>query len=310
MNYAVIDLGSNTIRLSVFRYKDKKIITVIRQKEVAGLAGYIKDKELERDGIRKACEVLNNFKEIAVHFVDKNEIHVFATAALRNIDNRDQAIKIIKETTDLMPVVLSGKEEAELDFIGASHYTKCHSGLLIDIGGASTELVHFEDSRPVDLASMPIGCLSLYSRFVDKFSPTKKECQKLKKEIVKQLDKLKWDPEQDFPLMIGIGGTVRGAYKLSRQLFSLPADKNDIDTDLIEKILYELNNNEDSIYHVIYKVIPERSLTIFPGLMILNEVIKRFSCEKLFISGFGVREGYLIQNILNKGDIINAKETS
>ena len=68
MNCAVIDLGSNTIRLSVFHYEDSKITTVIHQKAVAGLAGYIKKNQLEQMGIQKACDVLCEFKKSAAGF--------------------------------------------------------------------------------------------------------------------------------------------------------------------------------------------------------------------------------------------------
>jgi len=310
MNCAVIDLGSNTIRLSIFSYEDNKITTVIQQKEVAGLAGYIRKNRLDQEGIQKACDVLNEFMKIAVRFVDENEIYAFATASLRGILNREQALKILAQTTGLFPDVLSGEEEARLDFIGASHFTECMDGILIDIGGASTEFVRFENAQPVCLASLPIGCLNLYTRFVGRIIPNGEERKKIKKEIREQLANLGWKAEDDFPLMIGIGGTVRAAHKLSCGLFSLPQSQNEMNAGYIKEILNKLRNNENAIYRNVYKLIPERTLTIFTGLMILNEAIKRFGCESIFVSGYGVREGYLIDRILREGDVISADRTS
>jgi len=309
MNCAVIDLGSNTIRLSVFRYEDSKKTTVIRQKEVAGLAGYIKKNQLEQVGIQKACDVLCEFKKIAARFVAENEIHAFATASLRGILNQDQVLETIQQTIGLLPELLSGEEEAQLDFIGASHFTECKDGILIDIGGASTELVRFENARLVRVASMPIGCLNLYTRFVGKIIPNGEERKKIKKEIREQLANLGWSTEYNLPLMIGVGGTVRAAHKLSCGLFSLPQDQNEMDVGFIKEILNKLKNNENEIYHTVYKFIPERTLTIFTGLMILNEAIKRFGCESIFVSGYGVREGYFIDRILKEGDAVNADGT-
>ena len=68
LNYAIIDMGSNTMRLCVYRYEDEKIIPVISKKEVAGLTGYTKVGLLESDGINKACGTLNDFKHIASRF--------------------------------------------------------------------------------------------------------------------------------------------------------------------------------------------------------------------------------------------------
>jgi len=300
MKCAVIDLGSNTIRLSVFCYEDNQIKTVIQQKEVAGLAGYVKENQLEEEGIQKACDILCGFKKIAVRFVEENEIHAIATASLRGIQNRDQVLETIQLQTGLLPELLSGEEEALLDFIGASHFTECRDGILIDIGGASTELVRFENARPVRVASMPIGCLNLYTRFVGKIIPNNNERNKIKKEIKKQLDSSGWSAEDNFPLMIGIGGTVRAAHKLSCGLFALPKDQNEMNVVFIKEILKMLRNNENEIYRTVYKIVPERILTIFTGLMIINEAIKRFGCESIFVSGYGVREGYFIDRILKR----------
>ena len=298
MNYAVIDLGSNTIRLSVFRYEDSKIITVIRQKEVAGLAGYVKEKHLEAEGITKACEVINEFKKTAVCFVPENEISVFAAASLRGILNQEQALETIQQATGLLPVVLSGEEEARLDFVGASHFTGCKDGIMIDIGGASTELVRFENAQPSRLVSMPVGCLNLYTKYVGKVIPKKKEYKKIRKEICKQIDALGWDADENYPLLIGIGGTVRAAYKLSRGLFEVPEGQNEIKARFVKEILRKIRDNEAGIFHTIYKSIPERTLTIFTGLMILDEALKRFGCKKIIVSDYGVREGYLIDRLL------------
>ena len=306
MNYVVIDLGSNTIRLSVFCYEDNKIKTILSQKEVAGLAGYIKGKRMEPEGIKKACDVLCELKKTAVCFVQESDIHVFAAASLRGILNQDEVLDTIQHITGLLPVVLSGEEEARLDFTGASYFTECKDGILIDIGGASTELVRFRDAQPVDLVSMPIGCLSIYSKFVGKMMPNGKERKKIKKEIREQFNAIGWGAEESFPLMIGIGGTVRAARKLSCELFSAPIDQNEISAQFVKKLLRKLKNKENDIFHTIYKTIPERALTIFTGLMILSEAIKRFESNSIFVSAYGVREGFLIDRIMN----LSATETA
>ena len=301
MNYAIIDLGSNTIRLSVYTQKNGEFETVISQKEVVGLAGYVKKNCLEPDGINRACDTLRDFKEIAIRFAEEKDIHLFATASLRGIHNQQQALEMIEQACGIYPEVLSGEEEARLDFLGASHIIECSDGILIDIGGASTELVHFQNGQPIELVSVPIGCLSLYSGFVNKIIPTEDECKKIKKEIRKQFDKhMEWAVEEGLPLMIGVGGTVRAAQKLSRDLFSLPKENKELQIGHIKEILHKLKHNEDEIFRTVYKRIPERALTIFTGLMILNEAIKRFKCESFVVSNYGVREGYLIDRVLKE----------
>ena len=216
---------------------------------------------------------------------------------------------MIRLATGMTPEVLSGEEEARLGFVGASYFTECKEGVLIDIGGASTEFVRFENSQPVQLASMPLGCLSLYTRFVEKVIPTDQERKKIKKEIRGQLDAAGFNPESgfSFPLMIGIGGTARAAHKLSCELFSLPKDQYEIKSEYVKKILYELRHNENKIYRTIYKLIPERVLTISAGLMILNQAVRLFDCDSIFVSGYGVREGYLIDRVIKGVNITRAR---
>ena len=65
MNYAVIDLGSNSVRLSVYDCDGSKMSRIFSKKEVVGLAGYIEKERLADTGIHAACSVLNDFRETA-----------------------------------------------------------------------------------------------------------------------------------------------------------------------------------------------------------------------------------------------------
>ena len=69
------------------------------------------------------------------------------------------------------------------DYIGASHEHQFRDGLLIDIGGGSTELVSFKDGQIVDAVSFPSGALNMYTKFVEKSLPTKKDIKQIKKYV-------------------------------------------------------------------------------------------------------------------------------
>ena len=107
MDYGVIDLGSNTIRLSVFRCEEGKIRLVQNKKTIAGLASCIKDGGLTEIGVVRACMALNRYKAI----LEEQKIEkysVFATASLRNINNREIVLNEIKERTGIVPEILFG----------------------------------------------------------------------------------------------------------------------------------------------------------------------------------------------------------
>jgi exopolyphosphatase/guanosine-5'-triphosphate,3'-diphosphate pyrophosphatase len=241
--------------------------------------------------------------------VNEADVHIFATASLRGLQNQAEVLTGIRLITGILPEVLSGEEEARLDYVGASHAMACQDGLLIDIGGASTELVIFRECQLVECVSIPMGCLSLYHRFIKKAIPTERERKELKREIRERLaEYVTWELTGDLPLMVGVGGTVRAALKLSKDLFGLADDHQEVRAVFVRDILRDMKRDDNHLYRHINKRIPERALTICPGLMILREAMRLFQCEGLTVSPFGVREGYLIDHVL-KGELNRADST-
>ena len=93
--YGVIDIGSNTIRLVVYQVYGQKIKPMFNKKFSAGLAGYINDKNrITKEGIEKAVHTLCELKML-LESVQIEELFVFATASLRNIDNTQEALDAI-----------------------------------------------------------------------------------------------------------------------------------------------------------------------------------------------------------------------
>ena len=117
--YAIIDIGSNTIRLNVYQVEeDGAIHSIFQSKETAGLAGYVReDGSMSREGLDRAADALLRFRSIldALHIENRA---VFATASLRNITNSEEAVFQLQERTGLMIRLLSGREEAILDYVG------------------------------------------------------------------------------------------------------------------------------------------------------------------------------------------------
>ena len=100
MKTAIIDLGSNTVRLSVYNtFEDGSFELLFSKKEMAGLVGYIRRGELTRDGIEKACSTLKTFQNL-LRLLEVTDLHVFANASLRNIINTDEALHLIYQKTD------------------------------------------------------------------------------------------------------------------------------------------------------------------------------------------------------------------
>ena len=115
--------------------------------------------------------------------------------------------------------VLSGEEEAEFDYYGALQSTPLDGGLLVDVGGGSTELVYFTKRKAVLGVSLPIGSLTLYNRFVDGILPSRGEVRKIEAEAAAQIEAARLRIRSGAAKQIvAVGGTARAALKLRNSL--------------------------------------------------------------------------------------------
>lgn len=295
--YAVIDIGSNTVRLSVFSIQDGEIKPMFSRKNAAALISYIDQKgSLSDRGIRKAISVLSSFKKIIENIKIKN-VYVIATASFRNISNSEQTVNAIREATGFEVNIISGEEEGTCGFIGASYNINLDSGLLVDIGGGSTEFVFYQDKKVLASYSIPIGSLSLFSGFVSGLIPKKEEYRKMKQYIREQIETIE-KPETQTALLCGVGGTTRAACKLINDYFDLPLSNRSVEPRQLKKVLKDFYKNTDGGVERILRIVPDRLHTIIPGMLLLRTIAKHFCCEKIIISEYGVREGYLIKTVI------------
>ena len=299
--YGVIDIGSNTIRLSIYTVEGNKISSLFHKKEVAGLAGYVdEEKNLTNRGIQKASMVLNEFNNV-VQIVGVKEVYPFATASLRNINNSLEALHEINAITGLSIEVLSGKEEAILGYQGATLHQPILDGILVDIGGGSTELVFYKDQKIQEALSLPIGSLNAYTRYVSNLIPSAAERRSIETAIKKELNSISnIKAYQNIPVICGVGGTVRGTSKLNNELFNLSTQNKRIPVENLKQILETLGQDRKNTMHTIVKVIPDRIHTIIPGMCILQSLAQYFHSDVITVSETGVREGYLSRVLKEK----------
>lgn len=302
--YGVIDIGSNTIRLSIYKVEDEQITPLFHKKEVAGLAGYVdKQGNLSKRGIQKASTVLNEFNNV-VKIVGIKEVYPFATASLRNINNTEEALDEINSNTGLAIEVLSGSEEAILGYQGASLHHPIEEGILVDIGGGSTELVFYIDHQIREALSIPIGSLNAYTRYVTNLIPAPAERKSIEAAINRELKAaLTMKAYKNLPVIYGVGGTVRGTAKLNNEMFNLPTQNKNISVENLQEILDTLGKDRRETLHTIVRVIPDRIHTIIPGMCILQSIAQHFQSSSITVSESGVREGYLSRVLKEKSVI-------
>ena len=304
--YAIVDIGSNTMRLVIFKVEeDGRPRVLLNKKEMAELASFIKDGMMMAEGIDRACYILDSFNLLSKDLGIK-KMHVFATASLRNISNSQAAVSEIEDRTGVPITLLSGEQEAEYDFVGAARTIDLKSGLLVDIGGGSTELVVYENLQMVEGVSLPIGSLSMYTKYVKHLFPTKKERRQIESCVKEMLKKYGVDKMSDCESVCGVGGTIRNVDKLNSYYYKLSRNNRFILAENLEWMVKKLENREEKRFvaretlETLLNVVPERVRTILPGMIILNTIVKYFGIKNIYVSRAGVREGFLYRQVLNK----------
>lgn len=294
--YAVIDIGSNTIRLSVYAIQDGKIKQMFSRKNTAGLISYVDQNGcMTERGIQKAVSVLSGFQKI-IENTKVEHVFVLATASIRNVQNREEIVTILREKTGFGVTVLSGEEEGVCGFVGAAYHMNVDSGLLVDIGGGSTEFVFYQNRKILKTYSIPMGSLSLYANFVSGLTPTKDEYKKMKNYIKEQLKTL---DQGTVPtaILCGVGGTTRAACKLVNDFYDEPLTNRRFQPDQLKRVMKSFYHDKDGVQRIL-RVVPDRIHTIIPGMLLLRTITSYFNSQDIMISEYGVREGYLIKTVI------------
>lgn len=232
-----------------------------------------------------------------------NITHVvaFTTAALRNAKNSAAAVGEIERRTGLPIRVITGDEEATYDFIGATHDLNEDAGLLIDIGGASTEIVSYSAGKIEQKISLPIGSLAFRTKYVHGMLPTKAECEAMREEAEATLRAATAFADVREASIAGIGGTFKGATALYNALYEKPIDNVKMEAARLEALIERFTDEHginEAMTAMLMKTVPDRIHTVIPGLIIAEVLAARFHCKEITYSDSGVREGYIYSEVL------------
>lgn len=167
-HYAVVDLGSNSFHLLIVRLENNEIKMVNKVKRKVRLAaGLNENNELSVAAINCGLDCLSLFaKHLAS--IPLNNIRIVATATLRIAKNSDVFLSKADKILPLKIKLLSGEEEARIIYSGVAHTCTnnlAHKRLVLDIGGASTELIRGEGFTANKAISLNLGCVSFRDKY-------------------------------------------------------------------------------------------------------------------------------------------------
>ena len=158
---AIIDIGSNSVRLVVYERLVRAATPLFNEKELCGLArGLAATGRLDQAAINSALAALRRFKALCDQ-MGVASTHVLATAAPREASNGPEFIKAVEAITGVKVSLLSGADEARLTALGVLSGMHSPDGIAGDLGGGSLEIVDVKGSRVGAGETFPLGGLRL-----------------------------------------------------------------------------------------------------------------------------------------------------
>ncbi len=290
---AVIDIGSNTLRLVIFEGLTRSPTQLHNESVTCRLgSGVARTGRMQDDNIARALESLRRFRALITHMGVK-AFYPFATAAVRIAQNGADFIASAEKICGTKIEILSDVREAELTANGIlSGFTQA-DGLAGDIGGRSLELVEIRNRRVMldapHPASLSLGHLYMHEAFGEDFDAGKTEADR----ALAQVDWLSRGQGRPF---YAIGGEWRAIARLHMIKTGYPLrifHGYQIDADEAQRFTRDIVKSDKGDIPGIEQLSRTRRDTVRHACLVMWRLLKQVTPSHVVISAFGVREGLL-----------------
>lgn len=287
--YAAIDLGSNSFHMLVVREVAGSIQTLTRIKRKVRLAaGLNSESVLSPEAMERGWQCLRLFAE-RLQDIPQNQIRVVATATLRLAVNADVFLQKAQQILGCPVQVIRGEEEARLIYQGVAHTTGGDDRrLVVDIGGASTELVTGTGAQTTSLFSLSMGCVTWLERFFsdrnlaqENFAAAEAAAAEVLSPVISELKSHGWK------ICVGASGTVQALQEIMMA--------QGMDERITLAKLQQLKQRAIQCGRLeeleIEGLTLERALVFPSGLAILIAIFEQLGIECMTLAGGALREG-------------------
>lgn len=287
---AVIDIGSNSVRLVVYERLARAVKPLFNEKVLCGLGRTLASTgELDGEGIERALRALIRFREI-LRLLEVKFVRAVATAAVREAHNGGEFILRAEEALAAPVEILGGVEEARLAAQGILMGTPLANGIAGDLGGGSLELIGISGAAFEEASSLPLGGL----RLIDVSGG------RLDKALAiadSELAALPWIGRARGRTFYAVGGTWRALARLHMAANAYPLrviDGYAIPTSAAITFCEEVRkvrkvNTLPGIEHITRA---RREIVPY-GALLLERLLRRLMPSRVIFSAFGIREGLL-----------------
>ncbi|WP_282177982.1 guanosine-5'-triphosphate,3'-diphosphate diphosphatase [Vibrio nereis] len=301
--YAAIDLGSNSFHMLVVRHIDGSVQTMAKIKRKVRLAaGLDEHNALSLEAMQRGWDCLSLFAE-RLQDIPTENIRIVGTATLRTATNIDEFLVQANQILGRDIEVICGEEEAATIYKGVAH-TSGGSGrrLVVDIGGASTELIIGEGFEAKALTSLKMGCVTWLERhFKDRqltasnFNSAIQAAKDTLQPILEQYTQIGWD------VCVGASGTVQALQEIM-----LAQGMDEVITLAKLKRLQKQAMRAEHLEELeIEGLTLERALVFPSGLSILIAIFELLEIDSMTLAGGALREGLVYEMVdeLKQDDI-------
>ena len=274
----IIDIGSNTIRLVIYKNGEKLSNTAVNSEILHDTV----DGHLTFEGTQKLCEAIEYLKNEAKYVT----VYAIATFAFRVLENCEEVKQEIFKKTGVKIEILSGKDEAKCDFKSLlNEIGTDKKGIGIDLGGGSGQIFTFENENLKFFDSYPIGAKKIKKIFVENVFPKAEENEKIIKYIRKYITRV----DEKSEVLYMMGGTAKTALRIYTYIKGTQNIEY-IETKDLENIIEFIKEAPDEL---IKNALRSRYDNIVCGIMVMNELAKVYEADKIYVLRGGVREGYI-----------------
>lgn len=290
---AVVDIGSNSIRLVVYEGPQRTPTPVFNEKVLCGLArGLNKTGKLSAEGVELALASIARFRALTdAMAVDR--VDVVATAAVRDAENGPQFVEDVRERCNFEVRVLSGEEEARISAMGVLSGIPEAKGLMGDLGGGSVELVRINKGQSGVYDTLPLGPLRLADMADGSVS-------KARKIIDKKLATISWLGKAKGQRFFPVGGAWRA-------LARVHMEQSDYPLHVIHQ--YTMSASDAVEFARFVAKLSPNTLRKIPGVArqridgvpyaayLMQRLVEEAKVAEVVFSAYGLREGCLYDRL-------------
>ncbi len=293
---AIIDIGSNTVRLVIYGGAMRAPVVLLNEKVTARLGRDIAATgRLADEAVELALRGLARFA-LLLEDLEVADVEVVATAAVRDATNGAQFVASLSEI-GLTPRVLSGEEEAIMSAHGVIGAFPDARGIVADLGGGSLELVRVSEGKPRDASSLPLGTLRLPEHRL-------RGAGEMKKAIEKTIRKSGWSlaeatPDDNGALYL-VGGTWRAmavfAMEAARHPLSDPHGFA-LDPAAAHDLALKLATSGQDGIKARGRISNMRAEKLPDAAVLLQVMLAQLNPSQVVFSSWGLREGLLYERL-------------